>query len=71
MTLLTRVSTSPVEYTLDLIQDYNDHIDDLQFDSINNPVTLLGIKITFGLLQSMFITLASLFATLIAGYFYN
>ncbi|KAL4454340.1 hypothetical protein ABPG74_012297 [Tetrahymena malaccensis] len=58
----------PSLYTLELLRDYDDQIQDLQFDFQNNPIKILGIKITFGLIQSVAITLFSILVTFVASF---
>ncbi|EAS04223.2 transmembrane protein, putative (macronuclear) [Tetrahymena thermophila SB210] len=58
----------PSLYTLELLRDYDDQIEDLQYDFQNNPIKILGIKITFGLIQSVTITLFSILVTFVASF---
>ncbi|EWS71846.1 transmembrane protein, putative (macronuclear) [Tetrahymena thermophila SB210] len=59
---------NPITYTQELLRDYEDQIQDVKFDSINHPIKLLGIKITFGLIQSVVISLLSIILTFIVNF---
>ncbi|KAL4454341.1 hypothetical protein ABPG74_012298 [Tetrahymena malaccensis] len=58
----------PITYTKELIKDYEDQIQDVKFDAQNHPIKLLGIKITFGLIQSVVISLLSVIIAFLVNF---
>ncbi|KAL4483556.1 hypothetical protein ABPG72_016837 [Tetrahymena utriculariae] len=58
-------STNFTEYVNNLINQYDNHIEELVYDSENNPFTLFGVKVTFVILHSIAIAVASVLASVL------
>ncbi|KAL4434725.1 hypothetical protein ABPG74_017145 [Tetrahymena malaccensis] len=58
-------STNFTEYVNNLINQYDSHIEELIYDSDNNPFTLFGVKVTFVILHSIALAVASVLSSVL------
>ncbi|EAS07554.2 transmembrane protein, putative (macronuclear) [Tetrahymena thermophila SB210] len=69
---ITEIScTNFTEYVNNLINQYDNHIEELIYDSEYNPFTLFGVKVTFVILHSIAIAVASILASVLTDVLTN